>query len=650
MKTAHLLINAPSLSAPSSRVNVADVMSGRDIAGRSCQLRWSRAETAVRYARNATEYKDFMTCIKALFIALIATLSVMLRPALAQQDVVWVQVEAQPSLSAAQDATRRYADRLSDVAGFSLGNGWYGVVLGPYLRADAEQVLNTYRALGDIPQDSYIQFSARLGQQFWPIGEDLLGRGAVAAPLGQSSSLSSLFNDGTDEPTIVQRPATQPSDETRTEARRGESQLTRTEREALQIALRWAGFYNSTIDGAFGPGTRNAMSGWQIDRGFEDTGILTTAQRAQLLDEFNAPLTSVGMAMLRDDDAGIEVMLPMGEVAFSRYEPPFAHYETSGDQGIRALLISQPGDQGTLLGLYEIMQTLEIVPLNGPRRLERDTFTLEGRDDKIVSYTQAALEDGQIKGFTLVWPAGDEARRTRILEEMRASFTRLGAVLDPAAGAEGAQSIDLIAGLEIRKPRMARSGFFVDQSGTVVTTSEVVGNCTRITLEDEVPAELVTEDRGLGVAVLRPTAPLAPLSVAQFRASQPRLQSDVAVAGYSYEGVLGAPTLTFGTLSDVKGLRGETELKRLALAALPGDAGGPVLDTRGSVLGMLLPRTTNGQRLPGDVSFAANGTAIGNVLVDAGLSAQSGETDNTLPPTELSRVASGMTVLVSCWD
>jgi len=105
-----------------------------------------------------------------------------------------------------------------------------------------------------------------------------------------------------------------------------------------------------------------------------------------------------------------------------------------------------------------------------------------------------------------------------------------------------------------------------------------------------------------------------------------------------------------GTLSDLRGLRGEPELIGLALAALPGDAGGPVLDAGGTVLGMLLPRATSGQRLPGDVSFAANGRAIGNVLAEAGLAAKSVQPSRTLPPTELNRVASNMTVLVSCWD
>ena len=47
------------------------------------------------------------------------------------------------------------------------------------------------------------------------------------------------------------------------------------EREALQVALKWFGFYTSTIDGAFGPGTRRAMSDYQIAFGDEVPKQLT---------------------------------------------------------------------------------------------------------------------------------------------------------------------------------------------------------------------------------------------------------------------------------------------------------------------------------------------------------------------------------------
>ncbi|MFT7595018.1 MAG: peptidoglycan hydrolase-like protein with peptidoglycan-binding domain [Paracoccaceae bacterium] len=581
-------------------------------------------------------------------IASLVLVFVFVARAASAQEAVWVQVEAHPSLRVAQQRAQVYAGALADVKGFSLGGNWYGVMLGPYTRADAERVLQVYRSDQQIPADSFISLTATLGQQFWPVGANVLNRGVVTAPQLDTPPTTDTVTDTT----AASQPAAQPAlpDETRAEARQTERALSADQRKDLQIALRAAGFYNAAIDGAFGPGTRGSMRDWQISSGFEDTGILTTRQRQVLIDQYNAPLISVGMALAHDPQAGIELQLPTGALDFSRYEPPFAHYDATGDLGIRVLLISQPGDQATLYGLYDIMQTLEIVPLEGPRERGKDSFTLEGRGKGIVSFTQAQLKGGQIKGFTLIWPQGDEDRRTRVLSEMQNSFTRLDAVLDPAAGADAEQSIDLISGLNIRKPRMSRSGFYIDDKGMVVTTAEAVQGCTRITLNHDDIAELVTVDAALGVALLRPSQALAPMSVAQLRDADPRLQSDVAVSGYSYEGILGAPTLTFGKLADVKGLNGEVQLARLALAALPGDAGGPVFDTGGGVVGMLLPAAKNGQKLPGDVSFAADATAIRALLDSAGTNADSSAETGALAPDDLSRIATGMTVLVSCWD
>lgn len=563
----------------------------------------------------------------------------------ANEEVVWVQIEAHPSLRVAQERAQLYAGTLADVSGFKLNGNWYGIVLGPYTRSDAERVLQVYRAERQVPRDSFIAFSRNLGQQFWPVGESQLNQGATAAPLEAQPPAPSQ-----DQAIATPAPEPKASDETPAEARRSERQLSRDERKGLQTALKADGFYNSTIDGAFGAGTRRSMRDWQAANGYEATGVLTTLQRKALMDQYNAPLISAGMEILRDTDAGIEIQLPTKEVKFARYEPPFAQYDSAGDLGARVLLISQAGDQATLYGLYEIMQTLSIVPLDGPRERGRNDFTLEGRNADIVSYTEARLENGQIKGFTLVWPTNDEPRRQRILDEMKASFARIDGVLDPAAGGNAEQSIDLVSGLEVRKPRLSRSGFFVDATGALVTTTEVVDNCTRITLDQTHQADVIGRDDTLGVAVLRPAEPLAPMAVGTFRGDALRLQSDIAVAGYSYEGALGAPTLTFGILADVNGLEGETDLSRLAISALPGDAGGPVMDVRGGIVGMLLPKSETGRQLPANVSLSADSAAIRTLLDNAGVAPGINDASASISPAEMNRVADGMTVLVSCWD
>ncbi|WP_163846328.1 trypsin-like peptidase domain-containing protein [Pseudooceanicola aestuarii] len=599
--------------------------------------------------------------IRRIFTLVLLTL-VLVRPAVAQDsDPVWVQVEAHPSLREAQEAIRRYSRDLNDVNGFSLGGGWYAIALGPYSRADANQVLNVLRAERSIPRDSYIAFPASFQQQFFPVGDNTLSNPAIPARPGADDPDSAdsgaartvQLTDPAPEPEPQPQPEPEPVviEETPAEARRSEALLSRDERMFLQVALKWAGYYSAGIDGAFGRGTRGSMASWQRDNGHEPTGVLTTRQREKLIGQYNAVLEGLDLRRHVDRDAGIEMDLPLGVVAFDRYEAPFAHFDPTGTpEDARVILISQAGNQDTLYGLYDIMQTLAIVPPDGPRERGNNSFTLVGENRRIVSHTEVTLKDGQIKGFTLVWPAGDEERRTRLLGEMQRSFARLPGTLDPGRGASQDQQIDLVSGLEIRRPLRSRSGFFVDGAGSVVTTAAAVASCGRITLEGEQEAQVARRLDSAGVVLLRATGAMAPRAVAEFSASIPRIQSDISVAGYSYEGVLGAPTLTHGTLADIRGLNGEDGVDRLAIRTLPGDAGGPVFDAAGAVIGLLQSGEDAGRTLPEDVAFSVDGRLILDMLAEAGIQPRTASATASMPAEFVTRRANDITVLVSCWE
>ena len=127
-----------------------------------------------------------------LFLSLVATLVLSATALVAQNsrdDIVWVQLEAQPSLTEASSRIRGYADRMQDVNGFSLGGGWYAIALGPYRREDAENVLQVYRAEGVIPVDSYIASAREYRNQFWPVGANLLNNPQVLQP-GRADSIN----------------------------------------------------------------------------------------------------------------------------------------------------------------------------------------------------------------------------------------------------------------------------------------------------------------------------------------------------------------------------------------------------------------------------------------------------------------------------
>lgn len=559
--------------------------------------------------------------------------------ALAAQEQVWIQVESLPTLDRARLSAEGYSEQLPDVAGFYVGSGWYTVALGPYSPGEAQSVMANLMAEGVIPGDAALLDGAAFQQQFWPPAPP----GATTEPIPDAAIAESEPEPAAPDPAIPE--------ETFEEAVASEGALPGPAKEQLQVALEWAGVYQGGIDGDFGPGTRGAMSTWQGQRGYEPTGVLTARQRAELLGDFNAILGDLGMETVRDEAAGIQVELPLGLLGEPVTEPPFVRFDAAdGGPLPQVLLISQPGDQSRLWGLYEIMQTLEIVPQEGPRERTEDAFVIEGQDAQVHSTTYAWLVDGQIKGFTLVWPAGDEDRRRRLVESMRASFRRLPGVLDPGAGDPGEdQAVDLVSGLQVRQPERTASGFFVDAGGTVVTTADAVAGCGEITLDESTLARVVGTDAGLNLAVLQPEAELAPRAVAAFRAGAPRIGSEVAVAGFPYGGALARPALTFGTLADIRGLNGEEEVRRLELSAQAGDSGGAVLDESGAVIGMLLPRGAGSTVLPDTVSYALDAEAIQAVLGQAGVMATTATATGALGAEKLTRDGGAMAVLVSCW-
>lgn len=541
-------------------------------------------------------------------------------PAAAQ---TYIQVEAQPSLSEGVATAEQYQRITGNAQGFRLGDAWYAVVLGPFDVREAEIQLQMLRRAGRIPRDSYLTTLENYGQQYYP--------GDSSAPQPAQTALPAL------------------PDETPAEARRAELSLTAQDRVLVQMALTGAEVYSGAIDGAFGQGTRQAMAAWQAANGYQTTGILTTAQRTALIQAHNAVFEGLGMERVAEQAAGIEITLPAGVVTRDGETSPFVRYGPAGDLPVEVLLISQRGDRAALAALYEIIQTLEIVPLEGPRTRRPTSFDIEGRNDEIVSTTWVELLGDEIKGFALVWPAGDEQRRTRVLDEMRRSFARLPGTL-PTALQPDTPAADLLMGLDVRKADRDRSGFYVDGAGTVLTTHEAVQSCERVTLDDEVEAEVAAEDEGLGLALLRPRASLSPIRYARFRTTPPQRRSEVAVAGYPFGGILSAPSLNFGRLEEARGLDGNASLSRLVLASEPGETGGPVFDGEGAVLGILQPSGDGARRLPDDVAFATAAGPIADFLTAAGLSPEPSNGGPEVPPEDLTRLAADMTVLVGCWN
>ena len=569
-----------------------------------------------------------------VLLASCLSLALLSSTALAQDGRFWVQIEAHPDVATAEARAEAYDGLLDDVTGFALSGRWHALALGPYGQDEALATLRTLRADGLIPRDSYVSDGATYRDRFWP---------PEGAPVPVASATAVAA-----EP--VAPPAVAAAPESLPEARASEAALDREAKQDLQRALAWFGYYTAGIDGSFGGGTRTSMAAWQRDAGDEPTGVLTTVQRRDLILAWRENQARLGLGPIESAEAGVALTGPLGLVTFDRIEAPFVHYAPKDGSGVRLSLISQGGDAATLGGLYEILQTLDVVPTEGPRSKQADGFSIRGEADGRTTQVRALLRDGHVFGYILSWPLEQDAAAVRATRLMDETMRSIGTPLAASAGYDPeAQRFDMISGLQVRQPRRAASGFFVDGAGRVATAAATVEGCGRITLDRLHDARVVA--RGGPVAVLEPVDALAPMVTARLAPAPGRLRAPVSVGGFPYGGVLGAATLSFGTLEDVRGLDGEADVMRLSLEAQAGDVGGPVLDEAGRVAGMLLPAAADtATRLPGDVAFAAKPSALRAALSAAGVDPATDETASVLAPEDLTRRAAGMTVLVSCWE
>ncbi|MBL4928690.1 serine protease [Fuscibacter oryzae] len=573
--------------------------------------------------------------LRTLLAAIVAAFGIF--TAAAAQDSAWVQVEAQPTMAKAEDRAEAWASIFPDVTGYKTRTGWIAIVLGPYAPAEAAGRLNDLKSQGLIPGDAFVSDGGDLRDKVIDM--------ATAAPVVTTP----------DEPVvgapIVAPTVIQPADETPEEARASEALLTPEQRVDLQKALGWYGFYAGAHDGAFGKGTRASMAALQEAKGYEVTGILTTTQRNALLDGYDADQAEFGFRSESVAEAGIEITLPFGAVEFDGYEPPFVKYREKNGSGIKILLISEPGGAEALAGLYDLLQTLKDVPPEGERSKGEDNFTINATGPDVQSYAYAATSRGMVKGYLVVWKPAVADKMARILPALKSTFRPVGdKALDPGlVPMEDAVRLGLLAGLEVKRPTLSRSGFFVDAKGTVATVADAVAQCTRITIDHDTEATVTLTDQG--IALLTPKSPLSPPAFAQI-APAPAPGTELAVAGYSYEDKLPAPVLTLGTFEEAKGLNGEAGLARLSAPVLDGDRGGPVIEPRGGVVGILIPGgAPQGKALPEGVAFAASAQVLSDAMTKAGLTATAQDAAAPVAtPDAMNRSALGMTVLVSCWN
>jgi S1-C subfamily serine protease len=157
------------------------------------------------------------------------------------------------------------------------------------------------------------------------------------------------------------------------------------------------------------------------------------------------------------------------------------------------------------------------------------------------------------------------------------------------------------------------TGFFITADGYLLTCRHVIKNAVRIIVRrgsETLVAEFVKADDVNDLALLKVNGKFHPLPLASSR--DVRLGEPVFTVGFPNPNLLGvSPKLTDGTVNSLAGELDDPRYFQVNAAIQPGNSGGPLVNSRGSVVGVLartfvtmhsVERT--GGALPQNVNYA----------------------------------------------
>ncbi|MDO5605282.1 MAG: peptidoglycan-binding domain-containing protein [Paracoccus sp. (in: a-proteobacteria)] len=289
----------------------------------------------------------------------------------------FLRLEAFQDRARAEAALSARRATIPEAGLWQLENGWYAIAAGPMPENVAKDWLAALEAGGAIPDDSV------------SVSQDDLG-----TPL-----------DAGEAPGWPAAPETA-----------GEMPPT----AEIQEILKWAGFYNGTVDGQTGPMTRAATaSAIAAQRASLDpAAAIADLERAR-----EAWHATMRLEVLNDDHTGLALSAPMARLAHERVERSLSIYGPKDESGAALILFAQPGGQQEMLDMAGLVTALGWVPAP-ERHIERGRASLSGRNATHIGRAEARIRDGLVEGWVLIWPVADEINAPRIAAEIGESFTR----------------------------------------------------------------------------------------------------------------------------------------------------------------------------------------------------------------------------------
>ena len=134
------------------------------------------------------------------------------------------------------------------------------------------------------------------------------------------------------------------------------------------------------------------------------------------------------------------------------------------------------------------------------------------------------------------------------------------------------------------------TGFFVNKQGYILTNDHVVAGCRKLAGRDGKPLHITYRDVGADLALLKTDT--LPSSYAVFRTGPvPKVGDAVVAFGFPLPDILSSEgNVSTGVLSATSGLQDDPRFVQISAPVQPGNSGGPLFDSSGHVIGVVVAK------------------------------------------------------------
>ncbi|WP_370301411.1 serine protease [Pseudooceanicola sp.] len=517
---------------------------------------------------------------------------------------------------------------------FLSSNGWYAITIGSVGTADAESALRGFKAADAIPQDAYCTSgSAFIKEVSW---RDKMTTGEPDGTLWSEFDARLLSNN---------------------------------DKAFLQASLALQGDYHGLLDGAWGRRSQSALERFTRREFAREPLNVDGAYLSMLM--FSA-IGEEGWRREPLEGLAMSLVLPMDNLLIERTDGRRKDWRHT-TKNISILTDDFSGKNMVTLH-SNLTEDLKLIGAPYTVRKENRWIT-SGRNTHTNFYVRSDLilgtwstvsvisgieHPGEFALMTGSISLGNESlflpeSRGQLISQTEELKVFLENVDDGGPGAEIANN------QTSRSPPVTDSektgdssgtGFFVNDDGVLITNSHVVKDCDEVRVDGKA-AKILSVSTTFDLAAVRASSGFRgrPLS---FASEEPGLNADITIAGYPLHGLLGGLNVSRGSISSLKGLRGDEINLQISAPVQPGNSGGPMVDQYGNVVGVVVSKldAVEVANITGDiaqnVNFAIRGPIAMIFLQTNGIAFKSDSNQEPLAPEAIAQELSAATRLIEC--